>query len=258
MYVRSCHLYCSTGHPCSCKRMNGSLQSWYWYKSYQCSGSTQLQDISCKPFINPLPVINLVALLLNRDISDDPFDFCERLKVSKDLCDVEVNFTLEKNADKKYRITGLTSQGSSQLPCPCDDSGTGKTVVEYFKETYRRTIRSRVPCLKVRDQEKPTTYLPMEVCEISDAKQISYLLSVACQHPMDHEKTILQTVNPYNEDPHAKEFGITFENKLTIVKGRVLPPPVVSIVVNIYWWHMFLCISQFFYCISSNLMTKAK
>ncbi|KAF6994582.1 hypothetical protein CFC21_011248 [Triticum aestivum] len=185
-------------------------------------------DISCKPFINPLPVINLVALLLNRDISDDPFDFCERLKVSKDLCDVEVNFTLEKNADKKYRITGLTSQGSSQLPCPCDDSGTGKTVVEYFKETYRRTIWSRVPCLKVRDQEKPTTYLPMEVCEISDAKQISYLLSVACQHPMDHEKTILQTVNPYNEDPHAKEFGITFENKLTIVKGRVLPPPVLK------------------------------
>uniref|UniRef100_M8BNW6 Protein argonaute 1B n=1 Tax=Aegilops tauschii TaxID=37682 RepID=M8BNW6_AEGTA len=210
----------------SCKRMNGSLQSWYWYKSYQCSGSTQLQDISCKPFINPLPVINLVALLLNRDISDDPFDFCERLKQYFQLC---ANFP--SNIDKKSSL--LIS-------------------------------------------------LPLahgQVCEISDAKQISYLLSVACQHPMDHEKTILQgfgfravavaeasrgrmsgswepspipldvllrlrmafylrvrlhlffleqTVNPYNEDPHAKEFGITFENKLTIVKGRVLPPPVLK------------------------------
>ncbi|KAI4971250.1 hypothetical protein ZWY2020_002164 [Hordeum vulgare] len=32
-------------------------------------------------------------------------------------------------------------------------------------------------------------------------------------------------VNPYNEDPYAKEFGVTFENRLTIIKGRVLPPP---------------------------------
>ncbi|KAI4977820.1 hypothetical protein ZWY2020_014374 [Hordeum vulgare] len=35
-------------------------------------------------------------------------------------------------------------------------------------------------------------------------------------------------VNPYNEDPYAKEFGVTFENRLTIIKGRVLPPPMLK------------------------------
>lgn len=36
-------------------------------------------------------------------------------------------------------------------------------------------------------------------------------------------------MNPYNGDPYAKEFGVTFENKLTIIMGRVLPPPMVSV-----------------------------
>ncbi|XP_048547723.1 protein argonaute 1A-like, partial [Triticum urartu] len=31
-----------------------------------------------------------------------------------------------------------------------------------------------------------------------------------------------------NGDPYAKEFGVTFENKLTIIKGRVLPPPMLK------------------------------
>ncbi|KAE8774193.1 Protein argonaute 1B [Hordeum vulgare] len=37
-----------------------------------------------------------------------------------------------------------------------------------------------------------------------------------------------EIVNPYNEDPYTKEFGVTFENRLTIIKGRVLPPPMLK------------------------------
>ncbi|KAE8786528.1 Protein argonaute 1B [Hordeum vulgare] len=37
-----------------------------------------------------------------------------------------------------------------------------------------------------------------------------------------------EIVNPYNEDPYAKEFGVTFENRLTIIKGRVLPSPMLK------------------------------
>ncbi|XP_045087221.1 protein argonaute 1B-like [Aegilops tauschii subsp. strangulata] len=110
---------------------------------------------------------------------------------------------------------------------PVDDRGTAKTAVQYFKEKDGYDIQLDLPCLKVGDRQSPT-YLPIEVCEIADGQQISHLLNVTFQHPFDREKTILQIVNPYNGDPYAKEFGVTFENKLAIIKGRVLPPPMLK------------------------------
>ncbi|KAM3207425.1 hypothetical protein ACQJBY_062575 [Aegilops geniculata] len=197
-----------------------------FHQNIQCTqmGISLNIDISYRSFIKPLPVISFVAQLLSRDFTDGPFNFTEQLMINKAVSDIKVNVTLEGNMHKKYHITGLTSQVASKLFFPVDDDGTKKAVVQYFKDKYGYNIQLDLPCFKVGDQQSPT-YLPIEVCEIADGQQISNLLNVTFQHPFDREKTILQIVNPYNGDPYAKEFGVTFENKLTIIKGRVLPPP---------------------------------
>ncbi|XP_022144917.1 protein argonaute PNH1-like isoform X2 [Momordica charantia] len=128
---------------------------------------------------------------------------------------------------------------STELFCysfPLDEQMNMKSVVEYFQEKYGYTIQyTHLPCLQVGNQKK-VNYLPMEACKILkgqrytkglNEKQITSLLKVSCQRPSDQEIDILQTVNQnaYEEDPYAKEFGISIDNKLTSVEARVLPSP---------------------------------
>lgn len=49
---------------------------------------------------------------------------------------------------------------------PVDDRGTIKSVVEYFQETYKFTLKqTQWPCLQVGNLQRPN-YLPMEVCAL--------------------------------------------------------------------------------------------
>jgi eukaryotic translation initiation factor 2C len=89
---------------------------------------------------------------------------------------------------------------------PVDDKGTMKSVVDYFKETYKFSIRyPKLPCLQVGSQQRPN-YLPMEVCIIAEGqryskrlneRQITSLLQVTCQRPQDRENSILQVCVQY-------------------------------------------------------------
>jgi eukaryotic translation initiation factor 2C len=58
-------------------------------------------------------------------------------------------------------------------------------------------------------------------------RQITALLKVTCQRPIDREKDILQTVqlNDYAKDNYAQEFGIKISTSLASVEARILPPP---------------------------------
>ncbi|AQK79588.1 Protein argonaute 1B [Zea mays] len=194
------------------------------------------EDMSSTAFIEPLPVIDFVAQLLDRDISVRPLSDSDRVKIKKALRGVKVEVTHRGNMRRKYRISGLTSQATRELSFPIDDRGTVKTVVQYFLETYGFNIQhTTLPCLQVGNQQR-INYLPMEVCKIVEGqryskrlneKQITALLKVTCQRPQEREKAILQTVhhNAYSEDPYAQEFGIKIDERLASVEARVLPPP---------------------------------
>ncbi|ONM40116.1 Protein argonaute 1 [Zea mays] len=156
-------------------------------------------DMSSTAFIEPLPVIDFVAQLLNRDISVRPLSDSDRVKIKKALRGVKVEVT--GNMRRKYHISGLTSQATRELSFPVDDRGTVKTVVQYFMETYGFSIQhTTLPCLQVGNQQRPN-YLPMEVCKIVEGqhyskrlneKQITALLKVTCQRPQERELDILQ------------------------------------------------------------------
>ncbi|GER56724.1 argonaute 1 [Striga asiatica] len=194
------------------------------------------QNMSSTAFIEPLPVIDFVCQLLNRDVSARPLSDADRVKIKKALRGVKVEVTHRGNMRRKYRISGLTSQATRELTFPVDERGTMKSVVEYFQETYGFVIQhTQWPCLQVGNTQRPN-YLPMEVCKIVEGqryskrlneRQITALLKVTCQRPQEREYDILQTVrhNAYAQDPFAKEFGIKISDKLAQVEARVLPPP---------------------------------
>ncbi|AQK45505.1 argonaute1b [Zea mays] len=221
------------------QKLGEGLESWRGF--YQSIRPTQMGlslniDMSSTAFIEPLPVIDFVAQLLNRDISVRPLSDSDRVKIKKALRGVKVEVTHRGNMRRKYRISGLTSQATRELSFPVDDRGTVKTVVQYFMETYGFSIQhTTLPCLQVGNQQRPN-YLPMEVCKIVEGqryskrlneKQITALLKVTCQRPQERELDILQTVhhNAYYEDPYALEFGIRIDERLAAVEARVLPPP---------------------------------
>lgn len=215
------------------------LESWRGF--YQSIRPTQMGlslniDMSSTAFIEPLPVIDFVTQLLNRDVSSRPLSDADRVKIKKALRGVKVEVTHRGNMRRKYRISGLTSQATRELTFPVDERGTMKSVVEYFYETYGFVIQhTQWPCLQVGNQQRPN-YLPMEVCKIVEGqryskrlneRQITALLKVTCQRPKDREEDIMQTVrhNAYQNDPYAKEFGIKISEKLASVEARILPAP---------------------------------
>ncbi|XP_028793138.1 protein argonaute 1-like isoform X1 [Neltuma alba] len=215
------------------------LESWRGF--YQSIRPTQMGlslniDMSSTAFIEPLPVIDFVTQLLNRDVSSRPLSDADRVKIKKALRGVRVEVTHRGNMRRKYRISGLTSQATRELTFPVDASGTMKSVVDYFSETYGFVIQhTQWPCLQVGNAQRPN-YLPMEVCKIVEGqryskrlneKQITALLKVTCQRPVERERDIMQTVhhNAYRDDPYAKEFGIKISEKLAQVEARILPAP---------------------------------
>lgn len=215
------------------------LESWRGF--YQSIRPTQMGlslniDMSSTAFIEPLPVIDFVTQLLNRDVSSRPLSDADRVKIKKALRGVKVEVTHRGNMRRKYRISGLTSQATRELTFPVDERGTMKSVVEYFYETYGFVIQHiQWPCLQVGNQQRPN-YLPMEVCKIVEGqryskrlneRQITALLKVTCQRPHEREADIMRTVrhNAYGNDPYAQEFGIKISDKLASVEARILPAP---------------------------------
>ncbi|KAM0946817.1 hypothetical protein DsansV1_C08g0079561 [Dioscorea sansibarensis] len=193
-------------------------------------------DMSSSAFIEPLPVIDFVIQLLNKDVSARPLSDADRVKIKKALRGVKIEVTHRGNMRRKYRISGLTTQATRELTFPVDDRGTRKSVVQYFQETYGFNIQhTTLPCLQVGNQKRQN-YLPMEVCKIIEGqkyykklneKQITALLNVTCQHPQDRERDIIQTVhhNAYHNDQYAREFGIRISPSLALVDARILPAP---------------------------------
>ncbi|XP_027072355.1 protein argonaute PNH1 [Coffea arabica] len=219
--------------------LGNGLESWRGF--YQSIKPTQMGlslniDMSSTAFIEPLPVVEFVAQVLGKDISIRPLSDADRVKVKKALRGVKVEVTHRGNMRRKYRIIGLTSQPTRELIFPVDEEKNMKTVIEYFQEVYKFTIQhSHLPCLQVGSQKK-LNYLPMEACKIVEGqrytkrlneKQITSLLKFSCQRPQDQELDIMQTIqhNAYKQDPLAKEFGITVDEKLASVEARVLPAP---------------------------------
>uniref|UniRef100_A0A0E0CGA8 Piwi domain-containing protein n=1 Tax=Oryza meridionalis TaxID=40149 RepID=A0A0E0CGA8_9ORYZ len=209
-----------------CRQLCKVLESWRGF--HQRIQATQMglqlnigqiptihRGVSSSVFIKPVPVVDYVAQLLNEDILlDRPLCSTEFLKIKEALEGLKVQ--INGNLFNTYHVQDLVHQAAS------------------FPVNFSIQYPS-LPCLKVAHFGE-TILLPLEVCKIAEgqchqkqlnAKHMAALLQVARQPPNERDYNILQTVhqNKYQEDPHAKEFGIKIEEKLVSIKSRILPAP---------------------------------
>ncbi|XP_065634855.1 protein argonaute PNH1-like, partial [Quercus suber] len=100
------------------QQLGGGLESWRGF--YQSIRPIQMGlslniDMSSTAFIEPLPVIDFVAQILDKDVYSRPLSDADRVKVKKALRGVKVEVTHRGNVRRKYRISGLTSQPTREL-----------------------------------------------------------------------------------------------------------------------------------------------
>ncbi|KAF7148093.1 hypothetical protein RHSIM_Rhsim03G0269000 [Rhododendron simsii] len=103
------------------------------------------------------------------------------------------------------------------LVAEVDEEKNMKSVIDYFQEVF-------ATCKIVEGQRYSK--------RLND-KQITSLLKFSCQRLQEQEAEILQEQKPKQftkvdtteEDPYAKEFGISIDDKLASVEARVLPAP---------------------------------
>nr|TKW34679.1 hypothetical protein SEVIR_2G321800v2 [Setaria viridis] len=213
-----------------------------WKGFYQSIRPTQMGlsvivDLSSTAFVRPLPLIDFVMEILNKD---NPRAFrsitnMDYVKIKKALRGVRVEVTHRGDACRKYRIATVTQSRPSVLDFE-SSSGVRKTVTDYFREAYQLEIQyDFLPCLQVGSDQRPN-YLPMEVCKIVpgqqyqkklESQQVSKLMDSICLHPSVREGNICQVVkhNDYNGTERANEFGLEVDYQPTSVQARVLPAP---------------------------------
>ncbi|CAK9150489.1 unnamed protein product [Ilex paraguariensis] len=213
----------------------------YWKGFYQSLRPTQMGlslniDMSARGFYDPILVSKFVAKYFNINDLTRPLSDQDRIKVKRALKGVRVELS-HREYVKRYKISGVSTQPTSQLMFPLDDTGAKVSVVQYFREKYNIILKyAFLPALLAGSDAKPV-YLPMEICKIVEGqrytkklneKQVTALLRATCQRPGERERSIRQVVgyNNYNNDKLVnEEFGIQVRPDLTSVDARVLPPP---------------------------------
>ncbi|KAK1270095.1 Protein argonaute MEL1 [Acorus gramineus] len=191
--------------------------------------------ISATSFFKPIMVTKFLSEFLpGKDISR-PLTEADRLKIKKVLRGLMVETTHNVECRRRYRITGVTTQPLNQLMFMAEKDER-VSVVEYFKKKYNRMLELLYwPCLLAGSESRPT-YLPMEVCKITDSqryskklseRQIREILTATCIKPREREEQTIKVANTnrYKNDEYAVEFGIAVMDNLAPVEARVLPSP---------------------------------
>ncbi|KAI7996692.1 Polygalacturonase [Camellia lanceoleosa] len=140
---------------------------------------------------------------------------------------------------KRYKISGVSAQPTSQLTFARDDMDAKISVIQYFRERYHINLKfAYLPALQAGSDLKPV-YLPMELCKIVEGqryskklneKQVTALLRATCQRPFERVQSISRMVehNNYNNDKFVNEFGLRVKTELTSIDARVLPAPMLK------------------------------
>lgn len=193
-------------------------------------------DESHTAFYEEQPVLDFMTKHLNiRGNIQNNFSLrdSDRTALEKQLKYLRVS--VKHQAQKRqYRVEKLTTETASQINFLVD--GRKVTIAQYFKDTYRYTLKyPNLPCIWVSPREK-NTYIPMEVCDIvagqrcvrklTDDETRNMIRATAKKPPIrkqgiDNQMSKMQ----YAQDAHVKQFGFEVDQNMVQVKGRVINPP---------------------------------
>ncbi|MED6206019.1 argonaute 5 [Stylosanthes scabra] len=214
----------------------------YWRGYYQSLRPTQMGlslniDVSARSYYESILVTDFIGKHFNLDLSRRVSDQ-DRVKIKRALRGVKVEVRNNENI-RGYKVTGVSIEPLYELTFNVDDNATKKSVVQYFHEKYGIQLRYlNLPAIQAGSDAKPV-YLPMEVCCIASGQrytkklteaQVTQLLKANCQRPQDRENYIRQIArqNNFSNDKHAREFGISVKEELSLIDARVLHPPMLK------------------------------
>ncbi|KAJ1699864.1 hypothetical protein LUZ63_008376 [Rhynchospora breviuscula] len=209
-------------------KLGDGLDSWRgFYKSLRPTqmGLSLNVDTLYTAFVVSTLVSEFVSKLIGKNLNNSRLTNADIMKMKRILKGIKVEVTHRGNTRRKYPISGLTTVATRDLTFTCDELGTKKKLVDYFREVYQHNIRFLdLPCLEVGSNPKRPIYLPMEVCVIVKGQryekklsenQKTNLLRATCQKPVDRENNIIK-------------FGLTVSGQPTTIESRVLPPPLLK------------------------------
>ncbi|CDW54120.1 Argonaute 1 isoform B [Trichuris trichiura] len=218
-------------------------------------------DVSATAFYKSMPAIEYLAEVLEVPNINDirrPLNDAQRVKFTKEikgndhwlttsqaatwrLCclGLKIEITHCGSMRRKYRVCNVTRRPAQTQTFPLQtESGQTVecTVAKYFMDKYRMKLKYPfLPCLQV-GQEQKHTYLPLEVCNVVPGQrcikkltdtQTSTMIKATARSAPDREHEINELVRKadFNNDPFAREFGISISPCMAEVCGRVLVPP---------------------------------
>ncbi|KAF6035889.1 hypothetical protein EB796_005807 [Bugula neritina] len=226
--------------------LGGGRQVWYGHfqnVQLSCWKNMLNMDVAAAAFYKAQSVEKFMMEVLGiTEMSHQTRPLCEgqRKKLCKEITGLKVEVT-HSGYKRKYKVTGVTSRPArtQSFPLTLETGQTVEcTVVKYFREKYNIILEfPYLPCLTVGKEERHT-YFPLEVCSIVKGQkcnkrltdfQASGMINATALSARDREREINNLVLQanFNENPHLRKFDISVNTEMTVVRGRVLSPPMI-------------------------------
>ncbi|KAL1230668.1 Protein argonaute-2 [Trichinella spiralis] len=199
-------------------------------------------DVSATAFYKSMPVVDFLSEILDAPHIPEnrrPLSDAQRIKFTKEVKGLKVEITHCGQMRRRYRVCNVTRRPAQTqtFPLQIENGQTVEcTVAKYFYDRYCIRLKyPQLPCLQVGLEQKHT-YLPLEVCNLVPGQrcikkltdtQTSSMIKATARSAPDREQEINELVKraDFNNDPFAREFGISISPFMAEVYGRVLVPP---------------------------------
>lgn len=224
-------------HPHGAAKLGEGAEAWRgFYQSARRSVSGVLlnMDESRSPFWATGTNKYLFELIQEMGLRVRPNDDRGNRKVAKILNGLKVQNTETKIA---YRVHGFSRKSAFEESFFDAEVNSTVTVAEYVRRKYGVALQDRNG-LCVKTSPKKNTLVPLELLVVKTKqrltramtpKQTQDMIRVAATKPHIRQDGAVQAIKRvnHNSDPVCKSFGITVDQKIMQLRGRVLPPPVV-------------------------------
>ncbi|OSC99670.1 Piwi-domain-containing protein [Trametes coccinea BRFM310] len=209
--------------------LGGGLEAWRGFYSSVRPAWKQLMvnvNVCTTAFYKPGNLAERLLEFMNASFGARPAAFVKGVRVR--TTHLGYRKTVKTAAKVTARQHKFTAEGLGEV-----------TVEQYFAKKYN--IRLQYPDLPLIDVGgQKTNYLPAELCIILENQPFrgklldehtAAMITVACQPPNVNAQAIvnrgIQELGFAQTAPPLNGFGVSIGTEMTVVPGRILPPPVV-------------------------------
>ncbi|CAI5503764.1 unnamed protein product [Closterium sp. Naga37s-1] len=193
-------------------------------------------DVVTACMVQPIPVLDLLGSLLNRNPPDRLSD-ADRIRLKGILRNLRVE---GRPSGQKHKVYDLTREGAADLRFNNRRSNDeSQSVAEYYERQHGITLRfPLLPCISASNRPNRPCWVPLELCSVVDAQR--YLRQLTPQQvaaignlrlkPDKRRVDIANAVGAAGlaNNPMLEAFGMRIQPNMIQADGRQLEPPVLQ------------------------------